>query len=146
MRWFLYEIAKTEALFFLVWLGLFVPLENFSLIWRRHHCRWRAANFDLCSALMAIEQWWFFSVPHLLWHGASVYNGRDTHTYCWAFSSAWSCHYLFLRLRSVAAGIRTPNLPLARRSSSPLRHRRGPRPCVTAVNMSKFWSHKSAII
>ena len=22
---------------------------------------------------MAIQQWWFFSVPHLLWHGASVY-------------------------------------------------------------------------
>ena len=32
--------------------------------------------FDLCSALMAIEQWVFFSVPHLLWHGASVYNGN----------------------------------------------------------------------
>ena len=28
----------------------------------------------------------------------------------------WSCHYMFLRLRSVAAGIRTPNLPLARRT------------------------------
>ena len=40
---------------------------------RRHH--WRVANFDLCSALMAIEQWVFFGVPHLLWHGASVYNG-----------------------------------------------------------------------
>ena len=26
----------------------------FLLIWRRHHYRWRAANFDLCSALMAI--------------------------------------------------------------------------------------------
>ena len=25
----------------------------------------------------------------------------------------WSCHYLFLRLRSIAAGIRTPNNPLA---------------------------------
>ena len=25
---------------------------------------------------MAIEQWGFFSVPHLLWHGASVYNGQ----------------------------------------------------------------------
>ena len=25
----------------------------------------------------------------------------------------WSCHYLFLRLRSVTAGIRTPNLPNA---------------------------------
>ena len=37
--------------------------------------RWKAANFDLCSALIAIEQWGFFSVPHLLWYGASVYNG-----------------------------------------------------------------------
>ena len=25
---------------------------------------------------MAIEQWEFFSVPHLLWHGTSVYNGQ----------------------------------------------------------------------
>ena len=47
-----------------------------SLIWRRHHCRWRAANFDLCSALMVFEQWGFFGVPHLLWHEASVYNGH----------------------------------------------------------------------
>ena len=43
----------------------FVPLKNFSLIWRRHYWRWRAANFDLCSALMAIKQWVFFSMPHL---------------------------------------------------------------------------------
>ena len=56
--------------------GFLVPLENFSVIWRRHHCRWRASNFDLCSAIMAIEQWGFFSVLHLLWHGASVYNGH----------------------------------------------------------------------
>ena len=35
--------------------------------------RWRAANFDLCSALMATEQWGFFCVPHLL---SSVYNGH----------------------------------------------------------------------
>ena len=55
-----------------VCLGFILPLENFSLIWRRH--RWRAANFDLCSALMAIEQSGFLSVPYLLWHGASVYN------------------------------------------------------------------------
>ena len=60
-----------------VCLGFIVPLENFSLIWRRHHCWWRAANFDLCSTLMANEQWRFFnSMPHLLWHGASVYNGH----------------------------------------------------------------------
>ena len=29
---------------------LFVPLENFSLIWTRHHYRLKAANFYLCSA------------------------------------------------------------------------------------------------
>ena len=55
---------------------LIVPLENFSLKWRRHHYRWRDANFELCSAFMAIEQWGFFSVPHLLLHGASVYNNH----------------------------------------------------------------------
>ena len=54
-------------------LGVLIPL---SLIWRRHHDRWSAANFDLCSALIAIERWGFFSIPHLLWHGASVYNGH----------------------------------------------------------------------
>ena len=26
------------------------------------------------SALVAIEHWGIFNVPHLLWHGASVYN------------------------------------------------------------------------
>ena len=61
-------------LFSFVWFV--VPLENFSLIWRHHHCHRRAANFDLCSTLMANEQWWFFSVPHRLWRGASVYNGH----------------------------------------------------------------------
>ena len=30
---------------------------NLLLIWRRHHYRWRHANFDLCSALVVIEQW-----------------------------------------------------------------------------------------
>ena len=55
--------------------GAFRPIREFPLIWRRPHSGRRAANFDLCSALMAIEQWGFFSVPHLLWHWASIYNG-----------------------------------------------------------------------
>ena len=76
------ESPSPKDVFLLLFL---VPLENFSLIWRRHHYRWRAANFDLCSALLAIEQWWSFSVSHLLWHGASVYNGH--HTYYRAFDS-----------------------------------------------------------
>ena len=31
--------------------------------------------FDLCSALMVIENWGFFSVPHLLWHRPTLYYG-----------------------------------------------------------------------
>ena len=54
------------GVFRFVCFEFFVPLENFSLIWRRHHCRIRAVNFDLCSVLMAIDEWEFFSVPHLL--------------------------------------------------------------------------------
>ena len=55
-------------------VGVIFPLENFSFIWRRHNCR--AANFDLCSALMAMKQWGFFNVPHLLWQGPTLYNGH----------------------------------------------------------------------
>ena len=61
-------------LFVCVFWGVFVPLEYFPLLWRRYHCRWRAANFYLPSELMAIEQWGFFSLLNLLWHGSSVYN------------------------------------------------------------------------
>ena len=79
----------------------FLGFENFSLIWRRHHYRWWAANFlCLCSALMPFEHWGFVSVQRLLWHGASAYNGfllriRDNHTYCQAFRSGavTTCFY-----------------------------------------------------
>ena len=66
-----FTISTFDFVFF-----LFLPLANFSLIWKRHHYKWRASNFDLSLTLMATEQWLFFSVPHLLWHGASVYNGH----------------------------------------------------------------------
>ena len=56
-----------------LWLNF--PLKNFSLISRRHYYRWRATNVDLYSAL-AIEQRGFFNVPHLLWHGPTVYTGH----------------------------------------------------------------------
>ena len=100
---------------------MFVGLGFFRLtreFFTRHNHRWKT-NFDLCSALMAIEQLGFFSMPHLMWHGASVYNGHLRGPVTLASIAErlvwqWSCHYLFLRLRSVAAGIRTPNLLLLR--------------------------------
>ena len=89
------------CLFWFVSFGFFFPLENFSLIWSRHdhHYRWRAANFDLCSAFTAIGQRGFFSVPHLLWNRASVYNGhlRGPPWYAQLLLSGWqwNCPYLF---------------------------------------------------
>ena len=40
--------------------------ESFSLTWRCHQHRWRAANLNLCLAFMTIEKWEFFSVPQAL--------------------------------------------------------------------------------
>ena len=63
-------------------LLIFVYLFGvFSLIWWPHRYRWRAAKFNLFSALMAIERWCLFSVPLLLWHSyplypLSVYNSH----------------------------------------------------------------------
>ena len=61
--------AKTSRLRCLVvclWLN--VPLKNISLIWKRHRLK-----KGLCLASMASRQGGIFIVPHLLWHGASVF-------------------------------------------------------------------------
>jgi hypothetical protein len=42
-------------------------------IWRCHHCRWRTVNLGLCYALRAFKQGGIFILPHLLWHGVSVF-------------------------------------------------------------------------
>ena len=111
-------------LYLFVCLEFFVPLENFSLIWRRYHCRWRAANFDLCSALMVIDQWGFFNVPHLLWRGPSVYNG---HLRPWIITPIAEQLVVELSLSVlttlVCRGWVSNTQPPA--CSNPLRHRRG---------------------
>ena len=116
-------------IYLFIYLEFIVPLENFSLIWRRHHCRWRAAHFDLSSALMAIEQWGFFNVPHPLRHQSTVYDGhlRGPVTLTPLMPSVWqwSCHYLFSRLRSVATGDRTPISRMRRERSTSTPPRRG---------------------
>ena len=63
---------------FIYWNSIFVCLGGYppTREFFTQHYRWRSANFDLCSALVAIGHSGFFSVPHLLWHGASVYNGH----------------------------------------------------------------------
>ena len=92
------RVCCAEVCLMCLFCWVFVPLENFSLLWWRHHYRWRAANFDIYLALMVIAEWGFFSVPHLLRHGTSVYDGhlRGPMTLtAVAKRLELSCHYLF---------------------------------------------------
>ena len=62
-------------------------------------------------------QWGFFSVLHLMWHNISIYNGhlRGPVTLT-SISKHLAITIMFLRFRSVAAGIRTLNLSHASRT------------------------------
>ena len=110
-------------LIFVCLCGIFVPLENFSLIWRRHNYRRRASIFDLCSALMVIEQWGFYSVPHLLWHGSPVYYGyfRGPVTP----TSVAKCLAVELSLLVLSTQVKQPTYRMRGERSIRLRRRRG---------------------
>ena len=100
--------------------------RGFSLIWRRHHCQWRAANFELSSALMAIEQCGFFSVLHLtVTRDIRLLSPRtrDTHTYCQEFGS-WAVTTWFYDLGLSRLGLpQHLTFRLRGERSNPLRNR-----------------------
>ena len=50
------------------YLLFYVPLKNISLIWRRHHCRWRAAKFRPMLGAQG------------LWAGRDLYRATPTVT------------------------------------------------------------------
>ena len=67
----------TLTCLFVSLFGIFRLTWNFSLILIRHNTSQPGKGCKFWPMLgMAIEQWGFFSVPHPLWHGASVYNGH----------------------------------------------------------------------
>ena len=70
-----------------------------------HNFRWRAANFDqyICSAPTVIEQWGFFSLPHLLSYPFKMVITEDP----------WHSH-LLPSLRSAAVTICFCDLGLLR--------------------------------
>ena len=87
-----------------------LPLKGFILTYT--YIRYKRVL--LYSELMAIDQWRFFSVTDLMCHRAFFYIGLLWESVTLTQTPnvwQWSCHYLFLRLKSVAAGIQTPNLP-----------------------------------
>ena len=101
--------------------GGIVPFEDFSLIWRRYYYRWKATNFDLCSALMVIEQWEFYSSLVL-----SPRTG-NTHTYCRAFSCG-AVIIWFYDLGLSRQRFEHPTIRLRGQSSIPLCERHGQSP------------------
>ena len=63
------------------------------IIRRLYHCRWRAANFELCSALMVIQQRGFLTcnthcdMAHPFW----LPTLKTCHTYTWCRASySWA--------------------------------------------------------
>jgi hypothetical protein len=56
------------------YLRFYVPLKNFSLIWRRHHCRWRVAKFRPMLGAQSI------------WAGRNLYRATLTVTRDLGFS------------------------------------------------------------
>ena len=91
----------------IVCFRFFVPLENFSLIWKRHHYRWWTTNFDLYLPLMAIENWWLFMYHTCCDTGQPffiVISDDPWHSRLLPSVWQWSCHYLLKRLRCVPTG------------------------------------------
>ena len=102
-----------------------ILLENFSLIWRRHHYRWRATNFDLCLALISIEQWGFVNChtycdtvhPFIM-----VISEDPWHSLLMPSVWQWSCHYPFNDWGLSRPGFE-PSYPACDAKALPLRHR-----------------------
>jgi hypothetical protein len=65
-------VAKEQLIDYLL---LYVPLKNFSLIWRRYHCRWRAVKFRPMVGAQG------------LWAGRDLYRATPTVTRNFGFSN-----------------------------------------------------------
>ena len=105
-----------------------VPCEFFLNIWRRHHYGDGLHIFYLHSELMAMEQWTFFSVPHLPRQGAFIYNGDFRGLVVLTPAAERLAVKLSLPVFTTyvcRAGIRTCNLPLRSERSNRLHHRDG---------------------
>ena len=109
IKWHLSWNNQLQILFFFFFV--YRPTRKFFTYLETSPLPVKGSNFYLCSALMAVEQWGFFNVPHPLRHGPTVYNGylRGPVTLtCVVERLAVELSYLFLRLRSIATGDQIP--------------------------------------
>jgi hypothetical protein len=52
-----FKLQKPHRDWLIDYLRFYVPLQNFSLILRRHHCRWRAAKFKPMLGAQGLWAW-----------------------------------------------------------------------------------------
>ena len=113
-----------------VCLEFIVPVENFSLIWRHHHCRWRAANLTYAQhswPLSSEDSFTCHTHCDTGLHFIMVIFKDPWHSHLLTSVWQWSCHQLFLWLRSVTTGDRTPisRMQGERSTSTPLQRSSG---------------------
>ena len=69
----LYKTRGKDIFNWMIEYCFLCPFENISHVYRRHHCRWRAAYFR--PLLVAFNYGhWAYIVQEMLWHGSSVYT------------------------------------------------------------------------
>jgi hypothetical protein len=86
------------SLWLIDYLRFYVPLKNISLIWRRHHCRWRAAKFRPMLGAQG------------LWAGRDLYRATPAVTRDLGFSGLIQRTASFSRLLRHAWGCGGPIL------------------------------------
>ena len=110
------------------WGKFFVYLDNFSLILETSLLPIKGCTF--LPMLDTYDQWAmrFFSVPHLLWHGPSVYNGHlrgpvtlTLNAEPFVSGTVTTCFY---DLGLSWLGFQHPTIRLRGELSNPLHHRR----------------------
>ena len=106
----------------------FYPFKNFSLTWRRHNDRWKAANFDLHICLGPLSSEGSLQATPTVTQNIRIRwsspRTRDTHTYCRAFGSGVFTTF-FNDLGLSRLGFENSTIRLRGECSNRLRHRRG---------------------
>ena len=96
--------------------GVFHPTREYLIHMETSPLPVKDYKIDICSAPIVIEQWGFFRVLRLLWHGSSLNNGHLRGTVTLApIDDRLAVELSLPVFKTVAPGICTPNLLLAGR-------------------------------
>ena len=112
-----------------LFVGGFVPQEDFSLTWRRHHYHWRAANLTNARDSLFLSSECFLTCHHYCDMGNPEWSSpmtRDAQTYYPAFSSVavTTCFYDLCLSR---LGLEHPNFCMQGERYHRLYHPSGPK-------------------